>query len=128
MGRIGVSVRVSRTLEAFPSLFKVRSDGGIVSDNSACTSTSFPISRVEKTIEILGLNVPRLRRARASRWENLASVWGNDLIDPVRARLAARVELLPNSGYVLPKFFTTIRSFFGRLGESVLSSNSQAWV
>ena len=117
-----------RTLEAFPSLFKVRSDGGIVPNNSACTSTSFPMSRVKKTIEILGLNVPRLSRARASRWENLALVWGNDLNDPVRARLAAKAELLPNSGYVLPKFFTTSRSFFGTLGDSVLSTNPNAWV
>lgn len=117
-----------RTLEELPSLFRVITDGSIVPDNSASTSTIFPTSRVEKTIEILGLNVPRLRRARASRWENLILVWGNDLTDPVRARLAAKAELLPNSGYALPKFFTTSRSFFGLLGESVLSSDPKAWV
>ena len=96
-----------RTLPPSPSPFKVQIDGSMVSDSSACADLGIPVPQVERTIQILGLNVRRLKANRAIKWENLAQVWGEDLIDPARANLAARVELLPTTESQLPKYFIT---------------------
>lgn len=83
--------------------------------------------RVEKTIEILGLNVQRLRTARKDYWNNLSrkrpAYHGNSNA----TRDWARGRLLPKNG-ALPKFFTVSRSYFGELGERILAQHPRDWI
>ena len=41
---------------------------------------------------------------------------------------AASVELLPDSHGLLPRFFTTSRSYFDSFGERVLTRQPQSWI
>ena len=53
-----------RKLPALPSLLRVGYDGRIEANLDACRETGFTAGAVEKTIDVLGLNSERLRRAR----------------------------------------------------------------
>ena len=117
-----------RTLPPLPSLFRVQIDGRIVPDPRACAQHGIQESRVERTIEILALNVRRLKANRAAKWENLNEVWGEDLNDPHMAELAAKTELLPDAAGQLPKYFTTSRSYFSATGENVLAREPKSWI
>ena len=117
-----------RALAASPSLFRVNVDGRMVPDENACAGLGIPVAQVNRTIEILGLNVRRLRANRAAKWESLIEVWGDELTDPNKAELAARAELLPNVADILPPYFTTSRSYFGEIGESVLTEEPKSWI
>ena len=116
-----------RSLPALPSLLAVRYDGRIEADGNACKSEE-EIAKVERTIEILGLNVERLRAARERRWKDLLAVWEPHFESGTEMTRGARMELLPGQDGRLSCFFTTRRSFFGRCGEQVLSSAPDGWV
>ena len=117
-----------RAIPAMPSLLEVQMDGKVIVNPDACKSVSIPTCCVETTIEILGLNVRRLKEARAKRWEHLTDSWGGDITDPVLMRLAAQDALLPKSDSTLRKFFTTSRSYFGSTAEAVLRGNPGTWI
>lgn len=114
-----------RALPAFPPVVRVRRDGKIVADKAACTKTGFSFEKTRKTIEILGLNVERLRTARQRRWNAL-----NDGLkecgtyEEIHDR--ARATLLPQSNE-LAKFFSTNRSFFP-MSEEILMKHAEEWV
>lgn len=116
-----------RTLPELPSLTRVRPDGRIEADTNACAVANRSAARVEKTIEILGLNVQRLRTARKDYWENLSRKMPDYHGNPNATRDWARGRLLPKNG-VLPKFFTVSRSYFGKLGERVLAQHPRDWI
>ena len=114
-----------RTLPAFPPVVRVRRDGKIVADEAACAETGFSFERTYKTIEMLGLNVERLRTARQRHWNAL-----NDALkecgtyEEIHDR--ARTTLLPQ-GNKLTKFFSTNRSFFP-MSEEILMEHAEEWV
>ena len=55
-----------RALPALPSLIRVNFDGRMGADTAACEIGDIAVDKVEKTIEILGLNTERLRRAEGN--------------------------------------------------------------
>ena len=116
-----------RTLPALPSLIRVLLDGTMKADAKACECVGESADRVERTIEILGLNVRRLRDARERRWRTLNDTWKDYVDDPDMMGEVARGELLPKNGR-LPRFFTTNRSYFGSVGERILAEHPQVWI
>ena len=96
-------------------------------DAAACESVGESVEHVQRTIEVLGLNVRRLRDARERRWRALNDAWKDHLDDLDVMEGAARTELLPNNG-CLPRFFTTNRSYFGSASEGILAEHPRAWV
>ena len=117
-----------RTLPALPALMRVGYDGRIRADAEACQNASFDVNKVNKTIEILGLNVKRLRRAREKRWRALSETWQDLFNDPQIIQEAARMELLPREDNRLPRFLTTSRSYFGPMAEKILEEAPQEWI
>ena len=117
-----------RILPALPSLVVVRFDGRIVADESACASADVDAGRVNGTIDILGLNVERLRLAREKRWRALSESWRDHFHDSQVMQEAARLELSPGDDDRLPRFFTTSRSYFGPVAEAILAEAPQAWI
>ena len=114
-------------LPALPSLTRANFDGRMDADTAACEIGGIEVDKVEKTIEILGLNTERLRRARENRWNALSENWATEIADPELMEAAARGEVLPDEENRLPRFFTTSRSYFGLYGEKVLSELPQDW-
>ena len=117
-----------RTLPPLPSLTKVRLDGRIETDADACSIVGIPVDVVSKTIEILGLNVERLRVARENRWTALSESWAEYFDNSEVLKAAARIELLPDENNFLPRFFTTSRSYFAAYGESILDEPPRDWI
>ena len=117
-----------RTLPEAPSLMRVKSNGVVETDRDACATAGRPAGGVDATIEFLGLNVERLRRAREKRWLALEDAWGRHRGDKGAMRGAAREELLPDDGR-LRRFSTTSRSYFAEWeGEEVLAEDPGAWI
>ena len=117
-----------RTLPDLPSLTRVSFDGRIAADAVSCEDCGIPEGKIERTIEILGLNTERLRRARESRWDALQELWESEMGTPELMTAAATEELVPNHDNRLPRFFTTSRSFFGLYAEQVLSNLPRNWI
>ena len=117
-----------RTLPELPSLTRVRPDGRIEADANACQTAERSASDVEKAIEILHLNVPRLRRAREDYWNNLQRMMPAYQHDSNAMRVWARNLLLAQQNGNLRKFFTTSRSYFGELSERILAQQPRDWV
>ena len=117
-----------RTLPALPSVTKVNLTGEIQPDQNACAHSGVDPERVRRTIELLGLNVERLRRPREKRWNALNRNWNEHFDDRDVMDAAARAELLPAPNGDLPRFFTTARSYFGPLGDGVLQQHTDQWV
>lgn len=117
-----------RELPALPSLIELRSDGEIRADKEACEDASICVDRVKETIDILGLNVDRLRLAREKRWRALNENWQDYFDDPQAMKEAARMELLPREDNRLPLFFSTSRSYFGPVAEKILEEAPQEWI
>ncbi|MYA60126.1 MAG: TIGR02646 family protein [Chloroflexi bacterium] len=117
-----------RTLPDLPSLTRVNFDGRIEADAASCASRGVPVAKIKKTIEILGLNAERLRRARENRWNALSENWGAQIGVPGLMEAAAKGELLPNADDHLSRFFTTSRSYFGVYAEKVLSEPPRDWI
>ena len=118
----------ARVLPDFPSLMRVRFDGRIEPDAIACERIGFTAEDVSRTIEILGLNVERLRLAREKHWNALSDNWNQHLEDIEVMEAAACSELLPNEQGQLARFFTTNRGYFGAYGEGVLAEQPQLWI
>lgn len=117
-----------RMLPALPSLVRVRFDGEITVDEIACADAAIDTNKVKRTIEILGLNVERLRVAREKRWRALSDNWREYYDDQEVMMEAARTELSLGHDGNLPTFFTTSRSYFFPLGEDILAEAPQAWI
>ena len=117
-----------RTLPARPSLMRVRFDGEIAADEAACANAAIDAGRVNMTVDVLGLNVERLRLAREKRWRALSDSWREHFDDPRVMLEAARMELSLGDDARLPRFFTTSRSYFAPLGEEILAEAPQAWI
>ena len=94
----------------------------------ACETCGIAADKVEKTIDILGLNVERLRRAREARWNALSENWKSHFDNRTVMAAAARSELLPDAVGGLAKFFTTNRSYFAPLSEDILEESPPAWI
>ena len=116
-----------RSLPAFPSLMRVRVNGQIEADDRACGQVGVEVSQVRRTIEILGLNLERLQRARQRHRRRLDKDW-QDLAHGAAMEPWARRNLLPDHDGVLRRFFTTTRSYFGELGERVLAQQPRDWI
>lgn len=117
-----------RNLPELPTLMRVNFEGQIEVDVDSCKICDIDRRKVEKTIEILGLNAERLRLARENLWDALADNWEFDFEDSMLMEAGANIELLPNACNHLPKFFTTSGSFFGKYAESILSHSPQNWI
>ena len=117
-----------RTLPKQRSLFKVNPSGSIAADEAACQESGIPKYRVDRTIEILGLDVERLRRARKRRWQSINESYSMDFDNPEVMRQAAQAELFPDAKGNLPPFFTTNRSYFMPLSNAVLEASNSVWV
>jgi len=121
-----------RKLPALRSLFRVEEvNGEIVADARACSLAGFNVSEVRQAIDILGLNAPRLQRARLTRLENLAQVESEQIALPGYLAFMenwVRTELLSDEDGNLLAFFTTRRSYFGPLAELILAEPPQAWI
>ena len=121
-----------RILPALPGLLRVLlDDGEITPDEPACLVAGFSARSIGRTIAILGLNAPRLKRERLSRINDLYEVaerhLGN-LDAPEFIENWARRELLPDSHGVLPDFFTTRRAYFAPGSEPILAEPPQGWI
>ena len=117
-----------RALPEMQPLTRVTSDGRIEADEGACIAAGWEADRISRTVEFPGLNVERLRLARAQRWQALEDVWENDYDDEEKMRAAACEDLLPENDR-LRRFFTTSRSYFSAWGgEEVLSEEPQEWI
>ena len=81
-----------------------------------------------EAIEILRLNVPRLRRAREDYWANLERMMRDYRQDSNAMRAWARSRLSTQQNGNLHKFFTTSRSYFGELSERILAEQPRDWV
>ena len=110
-------------LPALPSVTKVYPNGRIEADVRACARCEVDADRVNRTIEILSLNVERLRVPRERRWRALSRNWSHYFDDPDVMESAACSELLPDQDGDLPRFFTTNRSYFGSYGERLLEQD-----
>ena len=117
-----------RTLPALPALLQVRPDGIIVADGAASATSAISVERVQRTVEILQLNVERLRLARQNRWNELKEQWDSYRGDPEVMRAAALRELSYGNDYTLPAFFTTARSYFGPLADRILAEQPRTWI
>ncbi len=119
-----------RKLPALPSLFKIVDNGQIEADDTNCERTGFSAERVTRTIEILNLNAERLRLQREKRWNGLEEESGHidDLDNPDMMAAWIRSVLTPDGNDRLNPFFTTNRSYFGPLGEAILSEEPQKWI
>ena len=116
-----------RKLPPAPSPTRVTHKGRIEADADACRAAGLSANDVRDTIELLGLNVERLRLRREAIWRGLSAAYGDYVDDAGKMRAAAREGLLPDADDRLPEFFTTARSFFNRWGEDVLARNPQ-WI
>lgn len=116
-----------RKLPPSPSPTRVTHDGRIVADANACRAAGLSPDDVRETIEILGLNVERLRLRREAIWDALSAAYGDYVHDPGKMRAAAHGGLLPDADDRLPEFFTTARSYFARWGEDILALDSR-WI
>ena len=102
------------SVPAFPCLFRFRSeDGSIVPDAKNCDEAGFPVERVKKIIDLLGLRAPRLCRNRLKRIQQLT----RDCDTSPEAEVA-RDYFSPTQDW--PAYFTTYRWFLGAAAESQL--------
>jgi uncharacterized protein (TIGR02646 family) len=113
-----------RTLPTVRSIFVVTADGKILTNPEVCNEHGIATIEAEQAIIELGLNVERLRIQRAEIMTSLSSL-------PVDAEILdalARGTLLPDESGQLRPWFTTTRSFFRELAESILAQPPQDWI
>ncbi len=117
-----------RNLPVSSSIFRVGLNGDIEANEDACNQFDISVESARNTITLLGLNVPRLRRARENYYNALEDDSDGHLDIPEAIIEEARRTLLPDDAGTLRKFFTTSRTYFGEMGESVLSRTPQSWI
>lgn len=108
-------------------IFDVRPDGLLRTNDAACDAAGLAPAHVADTINVLGLNVQRLRRARERFLADLAEQMEPIADDDAAWRWIGTL-LRPNASGSLRRFFTTTRSYFGELAERVLKTGSADWV
>ena len=120
-----------RLLPAQPSLTKIlhdgRNDGRITVDEEACKSENIPAARVRKTIEILNLNAEWLQLERTKYRKELVER-SKQYDNPDTMNAWIRTLLTPDENGQLTPFFTTTRSYFTPLSESILAEQPQTWI
>ena len=122
-----------RGIPTQPPLFEIQDDGGIAADPTGCTQAGLAVAAVTGHIAGLGLDVRRLRQARATAWAALVPIL-EQRTDENDADYAARLDqdaaslLLPDGDGKLAPFFSTIRSFFGGRAEAALARTPQDWI
>ena len=116
-----------RALPASPALVSVDSSGRIEADRDACRSAGWSPERVSGTVEVLNLNTERLCLARERWWGDLVAT-STRFDDPTRIGAWVQEVLTPDEDERLVPFFSTSRSYFGRLGERVLVEPPQDWI
>jgi uncharacterized protein (TIGR02646 family) len=115
-------------LPEYPAMYNVDDEGGLrpIAD---CESFGLSAARLWSTIDFLGLNCTRLKNARRTIRQNLDAALTGYLDEAVGGtddeRFDAAFELLardtsPSAHEHLPRFVTTLRSFFGRGMDNVL--------
>jgi len=119
-------------LPEYPAMFTV-SDDGTLRPVADCGTFGLDVDRLQTTIDFLGLNCTRLKQARRAIMQSLNAAL-LDYVDnsggaTVDDRFDAAFEELardtaPDIEGQLPRFVTTIRSFFGREFESLLFPSS----
>lgn len=120
-----------RKLPHSPSVFRVLDDGQIEADLEACEKVGMDSSLVQATIDVLGLNVPRLCTVREQIWSALRDSIGEEILDEELVRARAEQALLPDEADRLPAYFTTARSFYETRTDAVsdiLSASPQRWI
>ncbi|MEA5618018.1 retron system putative HNH endonuclease [Cronbergia sp. UHCC 0137] len=97
-------------------------DGEIRPDKNACMLVGIPVESAQFTIEILGLNVPRLKDQRLVVIEEITKELDDETIDinDLEEKLAA--EYFGDDTTNWPRFFTTIRWILGAGAERHLSN------
>jgi uncharacterized protein (TIGR02646 family) len=122
-----------RHIPRSPAIVSVGEDGTIASVSDACREHGIDRGAVDAHLDRLRLHIERLRIRRETIWQELAMSFDLFLNLPATERddhltaLAER-QLLPNHENKLAPFFTTARSFFGPLAETILARPPQAWV
>lgn len=113
-----------RDIPSTPALLRVLADGYVETCKDTCIKLGISPSFVDEHIDHLGLNVGRLRNQRRKIMLafEIPDVDGDTLI------ALARRELLPDANANLSPFFSTTRSFFGLLAESILAQANEIWV
>lgn len=133
-----VPVPKPTVIPPFPALFEVDPEGHLQPVADACEKADLDYDQVLETVEdCLNLNCERLKLARQTVWrkladdvaaevENLPDPEDDDAFAAILDRYAKTYLLLDDSGE-LAAFFTTRRSFFGAIGERLLT-NPEQWV
>ncbi len=118
--------RLLRPLDVPPTPSAVGVDmmGHLSANEQNCHDCGVSIDLVNHTIDELGLDCPRLQRARMRHWQDIATHLGLLLQNNTPAEIAS-CYLRSDANGQLPKFFSTLRSFFGRIGEDVLRATPQ---
>lgn len=115
-----------RELPPSPPLLRVNDTGSITIDSANCGVAGIDEQTLDQTVDVLGLRCPRLQSAREDWWFDLL-VLTEDLIaaeSPDGLEELAREILLPDAGGRLSPFWTTSRSFFGQLAETLLAEDA----
>lgn len=115
-----------RTMPAEP-IFDVQDDGVLRVSSKGCEAASVAAADVAETVDVLKLNVPRLRLARQRFLDALAEQM-EIVTDEAAIWQWIRTLLSPDASGNLKRFFTTTRSYFGELAERVLDTTSADWV
>ncbi len=114
-----------RSLPTTPVL-KVLANGTLQADADVCAAVGLPVEHLTRTIELLGLNVRRLRDARRRFTDALVDL-AKAIGDEDAKRRWIGTLLSPDADGSLRRFFTTSRAYFGELAERVLDNTSPDW-
>lgn len=106
-------------------LFDVKADGHLEPSEGVCEA-GVAADQLRHNIDVLGLNVHRLRFARQRHWQNLADL--STFEDTEAMWEWIRINLLPDKSGSLARFFTTTRSYFGPLADRILEEDPMDWV
>ena len=107
-----------RNLPTAPVL-KVLANGTLQADADVCAAVGLPVEHLTRTIELLSLNMRRLREAR-HRFTDALTDRAAAIGDEDEQRRWIGALLSPHADGSLRRFFTTSRSYFGELAERVL--------
>ncbi len=109
-----------------PPVFKVLRDGKLEVDENAANTAGLQGDRLYATLELLNLNCTRLKNARRAviealnhEFEELTNSGVSDT-DALIRLAEQQLRLDPNGA--LPRFLTTLRSYFGQLAEDRLAT------
>jgi uncharacterized protein (TIGR02646 family) len=102
------------------SVFFVDFEGRMHADNQVCMAHRLSQQTAMQTIQELGLDCARLRRSRAAWWDEVSKSILSLHHEYTREEIARRFLSADAAGR-LPKFFTTLRSMFGRAADPIVA-------